>query len=83
MDGPQRQEEPWAAQVVLSVTGVPKAERAAIQELVERAGGRSGCHPSSQPPFLAAAAAAAPTAAACRQLWSWGAVLSMLCRAWS
>ncbi|PRW59970.1 BRCT domain DNA repair [Chlorella sorokiniana] len=41
MEGPQPQREPpWAAEIVLSLTGVPKAERATIQELVERSGGR-------------------------------------------
>lgn len=41
MEALERQQgPPWAAHVVLSVTGVPKAERTAIQALVERAGGR-------------------------------------------
>ena len=61
MDGPQQQQEPpWAAQVVLSVTGLPKADRAAIQELVERAGGRYDAAPGRPLPPLP------PPTASCR-----------------
>ena len=43
MAAPERAEPPmWAAGVTLSLTGVPKAERAAIQQLLEGAGGRYG-----------------------------------------
>ena len=52
----------WATGVVLSVTGVPREQRAAVQDLVERGNGR--CAVRSCPVPSAAAAGAPPTARA-------------------